>query len=199
MLQEEILAMTEDVLASLPSSGMTLRDPEDCLELLRLCTVMNWKPKIPLHIMRDDSAGRWLMKGQPGAQDFWVRDVDIENLKKTPMWFSVQVAKPYGIEEKIKPAPYTATEISARERESWERVAKISEMFKDKIDKGALYKAMLEGVPLPSSAPEKITGKDIDNYFIIDDVDDPVETEKAEAAKARLAAEERIRKLDEWE
>jgi hypothetical protein len=196
MLQEEILAMTDEVLASLPSSGMTLRDPEDCLELLRLCTVMNWKPKVPLHIMRDDSAGRWLMKGQPGAQDFWVRDIDIDNLKKTPMWVSVQVARPYGIkEEKIKPASYTATEVVARERESWEKIAKISEMFGEKINKEAVYRAMLEGVPLPPG----ITGAHADMLIVDDPHNDPVETEKAEAAKARLAAEERIRKLDEWE
>jgi hypothetical protein len=151
--------MSDDVLATMPSSGMTIMRPEDCTLLLRLCTVMNWEPKLPLHIMRDESAKRWFMKGKPGAQDYWIRDSDIDVLKATPMWPTVQTAKE------------------------------------------AIMKAVLEGLPLPPKE-HPITGKKIDSFFVDDPGElelDPVERDKAEAAKAREASEAALRKLDEWE
>jgi hypothetical protein len=179
--------MSDDVLATAPSSGMVLMQPEDCTLLLKLCTVMKWEPKLPLHIMRDESARRWFMKGKPGAQDYWIRDSDIDVLKATPMWPTVLSAKPYGVEEVIKPLPPLA---------DWEAMKAMG----DKLawDKEAIMKAMLDGLPLPPKPPQ-IRGKSID-FAIIDDIDDdPVERDRQEAAKARLASEAALKKLDEWE
>jgi hypothetical protein len=192
------MMMHEDVLAVMPSSGMTPKDPTECLELLKLCTVMNWRPRLPLDIMRDVSAGRWFMRGEPGAQDYWIRDVDIDNLKRTPMWVAVGAAKPYGIEE-IKPLEMSP--VSPQLRELGERL---------KWDKEAMMKAMLEGLPLPPKPPKippKIAGRR-ESFILVDDplnedqvvlTEDPVEIEKRERAKWRLDAEERIKKMDQWD
>jgi len=98
--------VSDALLAALPSGGMTRRKPEDCQELLRLCTVMGWAPRLPLEIMRDDDAGRWFMRGQKGKQDYWMRDADIEVLKGTPMWDAVRTASPYGAVQAM-PKPLT--------------------------------------------------------------------------------------------
>lgn len=187
--------MSDSVLAEEPSSGMVRMNPMDCLILLQLCTVMSWVPKIPLEIMRDESAGRWFMRGKPGAADYWLRDSDIQILMKTPMWASVAKAKPYGMDdmppegcEKIKPLPVTAIEIEMRTKEGFAKVKKLAEKFTHPIDKDDAFDMYVD---LARRAREENAA------FTV--VDDPVEREKQELAKARLEAEAALKKLDEWE
>ena len=141
--------------ASLPAGGMVPVAPADAKLILQLTTVMGWKPKLPLQIMRDEMAGRWFLKGAPGAQDYWIRDTDIEALSKTPMWPAVLSAAPYGSLNVMIDHPVAKARIDARE--------------------------------------------EIAQLIVDDPINDPVIQDRNEAAKPRLDAEERLKKLDEWE
>lgn len=97
------------------TTGMVLASPADAQELLQLCTVMGWKPRLPLHIMRDEMAKRWFLKGEPGKQDYWIRDMDIQALKATPMWNAVRSAKPYGMGHSLGDEPIAKARMDTRE------------------------------------------------------------------------------------
>jgi hypothetical protein len=165
---------------SILATGMVRVDPADCQELLRLCTVMGWALRLPLDVMRDESAKRWFLRGPKGKQDYWIRDSDITTLRQTPMWAAVATAKPYGsvaatLAEMVE-KPSSATEIELRQRMGQERLQALASHLDSET-----MKALLEGSPLPAKPL------------------DPVERERAEAAKARLEAEEKLRRIDAWE
>lgn len=147
--------MMSELIAAMPSSGMMPVDPDGppARELLQLCAVMGWKPKLPLQVMRDEMARRWFLRGMPGAQDYWIRDSDIDVLRATPMWQAVLSAAPYGL-------------------------ASSTETAKARLDARKEIGEIIVGDPF---------------------ADDPVEHDRENLAKARLEAEERLRKMDEWE